>query len=131
MEEISLKGILCFFQSIFVLLLFVHFDFSFGIQAQQFICTYMCVCVYEERMRRVQASHSTQSFPADTTFALQGHWEGNKGSMESSHWCSDAGQWGSKGGDQPEQLPRWEEQAEQHMCAARGWGLKLSCSSWR
>lgn len=45
MEESTLKGILSLLQSIFVLLLFVRFDFSFAIQTQQFICTYTCACI--------------------------------------------------------------------------------------
>ena len=82
-------------------------------------------------MRGTQASRSTQCFPADASFALQGHQGGKEGSMETSHRYPDAGKHSSTRREQPEQLPGRKERVEQHVHTAQGWGMKLSFSSWR
>lgn len=84
---------------------------------------YIYVCMYEERMRGTQASLSTQCFPTDVSFAFQGHQEQKKGSMETSHQCADAGEGSSSCG---EQLLGREERVDLPVCAALGWGTKLS-----
>lgn len=84
----------------------------------------MCLGMYEERMRGTQASRSTQCFPADASFALQGRREGKEGRLETCHWYPDAAEGGSTCGQQPEQVPGREERVEQHGHTAQGWGMR-------